>query len=278
MRFRYDDTQKSTWWLKDESLVPVARSILAAVDKCPESSSPDNFQILKQTHDRLILRVLPQNFASQSFIAKIFILSCLRHKLKYHIKKYDRFGFAEAANLIIAAQRGLNVPRIYGYGRIYGSLALIKKSIVLLEDLAHQATVGKLLELNSRDQNKCADILGRTIPVFAGLYKANCNHIDVNPESILLDDEDLKQRVFLLDFEYARFYDRPSLEILMFEAAHFAKACSGWLKEDTINNWVANLLDAIEVRDALSREKTIRRFNYYYFGIRLSRRERIKIH
>ncbi|MGA2171714.1 MAG: lipopolysaccharide kinase InaA family protein [Sedimentisphaerales bacterium] len=276
--FRYDDSHNSRWWLKDKSVVPAVRSVLTAIDECDGPSTHPDCEILKQLPDRLILRVRPPDSAPQSFVAKISLLPHLRERLKYHIMKNDRFGFAEAANLIIAAQRGLTVPGVYGYGRIYGPFGLIRKSIVILEDLAHHVTIGKLLDLNRQNQSRCADMLGWTIPVFVGLYNANCNHIDVNLNSIMFDSKDDNKRGFLLDFEYARFYDKPSIEILMFEAAHFAKCCPDRLKGDTINNWLAKLLDAVEIREALSREKAIDRFNCYYSSGRLSRKERVRIH
>ncbi len=277
LKFRYRHGT-ATFWLRNKDMTAVAESILYAMDRNNESSLPQGMEVIRQTHSRIILRINSPNFAGQSIIAKVFLIPCLRHRLKYHIKKYDRFAFAEAANLIIAAERGLSVPKVYGYGCIYDSFGLIKRSIVFLEDLANRIHIGKLLELNRQDQNKCADILSRVIPVFVELYKVNCSHIDVNSRSILLNGEDLKQKVFLLDFEYAGFYDRQSLEIFMFEAAYFAKCCTDWLTKETIDEWVAKLLDAVEIRDALGRDKAMERFNYYYFGKRLSRRERIKIH
>jgi len=277
LRFKYNDSLKSRWWLIDNNLIPIAQSIASAVDKFNGSFLPDNIEIIKNEDRRFILRIDSSQSVEKSFIAKVFPLCCLRHRLKYHRMKYKRFAFGEAVNLLIAAERGLNVPMVYGYGRIYGSSFLIKTDVLLLEDLADQTAVDKLLELNSNDQKKCAKILERTIPIIIGLYKAGCNNIGFNTGAIMLGDGNSAKNDFILDFEYAEFHDKPSLEVLMFEAANFAKYCRRWLTEQTINEWRAKLLDAIEIGDDVKRGNLIERFNYY-FNSRLSRKERLKIY
>ncbi len=277
LRFKYSDSLKSRWWLRDDNLIPMSQSIASAVDKFNSSLLPDNIDIIKNEDRRFILRINSSQSFEKSFIAKVFPLCCLRHRLKYHRMKYKRFAFGEAINLLIAAERGLNVPMVYGYGRIYGSSLLIKKDILLLEELANQTAVDKLLELNSNDQEKCAKILERTIPIIIGLYKAGCNNIGFNTGAIMLADGNSAKNDFVLDFEYVEFHDKPSLEILMFEAANFAKYCRGWLTEQTINEWRAKLLDAVKIGDNVRRESLIERFNYY-FNSRLSRKERREIY
>ncbi len=278
LRLKYSDSQRAKWWLKNESLIPVAKSILSDIDKCYESASGHNVDVIKKEDNRLVFRIKSSSSTEISFVAKVFPLLCLRHRLKYHRMKYkhSRFAFGEAVSLLIAAERGLNVPKVYGYGCIYGSSGLIKMSVLILEDLVHHTTIGELLKLYSGNEKKCVEIMNRVIPIFITLYKAACNYINVNLGSIMLGDEDSRQNDFILDFEYATFYDSSSLELLMFESANLIKYCRAFVTNKTINEWRDKLLDAAEVRDLVSRGKMIERFNYY-FSTRLSRKKREKI-
>lgn len=276
LRFNYSDSRRMKWWLRDESLIPVAQSVLSGIDEQNESVSQHNVEILKQGDRRLILRIKPLRFNEKSFIIKVFRLRCLRHRLKYHRRKYHRYGFAEAANLIIASSRGLNVPTVYGYGRIYGPCRLIKMDIIIIQDLVHYTQLYESLKLIKGDEEESAKIFDRTIPIFVNLYEAGCNNIDMNLGAIMLGNEDSKNYGFVLDFEFAKFHDKPSLEILMFEAAHFMKGRYNRLEKETINNWIAKLLDAVKIRDNYNRERAIERFNYY-LGTYLSRKERLRI-
>lgn len=274
--FEYSDSQRAKLWLCDKSLIPLAQSVPPAIDTYSESASSQDVEVIKRDKRRLVLRINLSQSGEESFIVKVFPLRCLRHRLKYHSMKYDRFAFGEAANLLIAARRGLNVPKVYGYGCIYGSSRLIKKDILILEDLAPRTSVGELLKLNKGDEEKCAKIFSRTIPIFVDLYKAKCNHIGSNISAIMLGDEKSKQDDFILDFEYAKFHNKPSLEVLMFEAAHFAKRCCTWVTKKTMNEWKDKLLDAVEIKDNATRNKIMGYFNYY-FDTQLSRKERQKV-
>lgn len=276
--FKYRNSRRSKWWLSDESLIPLVQSVASYIERYDGLATDNNIEIVKREVNRLVFRVKSLSPAEESFIVKVFPLCCLRHRLKYHIMKYshNRFAFGEAVNLLIGAKRGLNVPKVHGYGQVYGCSTLIKKSVLIIEDLEHHITIGELLKLNSADQEKCGEILNRAIPIFVSLYEACCNDISVNSGSIMFGDEGLKQDDFILDLEYARFYDKPSLELLMFEAATLAKYCKFLLTEKTINEWVDKLLDAVETRDRICRGKMVGYFNYY-FNTQLSRKEREKI-
>jgi len=278
LKVKYGDSRRAKWWLKDESLISVVHSVQPYICRCSESTVQRSFEIIKEEDNRLVFCVKSTASKEKSFVVKVFPLRCLRHSLKYHVMKYShsRFAFGEAGNLFIAAKRGVSVPRVYGYGHVYGISMLIRKSILILEDLNNHTPIGTLLELNRTDQQKCGQILSRAIPIFISLYKACCNHISVNPGSIMFGDEDSKEDDFILDLEYARFYDMPSLELLMFEAATLARYCRFLLTKETIDGWIHELLDAAEIRDHVTREKMIQYFNYH-LNTQLSRNEREKI-
>ena len=274
--FEYRDLRRAKWRLSDRSLIPLAQLAASAIDTCGEPPSSHDVEILKRDDRRLILRINLSQSGKHPFIMKVAPLRCLRQRLKYHSIKYNRFAFGEAVNLLIAAERGLKVPKVYGYGCIYGSCRLITKDVLILEDLAPRIPVGELLRLNSGDQEKCAQILNRTIPCFIDLYKAKCNNISTNMGAIMLGDENSKQDDFIVDFEYAEFHDKPNPEVLMFEAGHFAKHCCTWVGKQIVDEWKDKLLDAIEIQRPSTRDKMIGYFNYY-FNAQLSRKERQKV-
>lgn len=274
--FEYSDLQRAKWWLRDKSLIPVAQLAASAIDTWGESPSSHDVEILKRDDRRLIFRINLSQSGEDPFIMKVAPLRCLRQRLKYHSMKYNRFAFGEAVNLLIAAKIGLKVPKVYGYGCIYGSCRLITKDVLILEDLAPRIPVGELLKLNRGDEEKCAKILSRTIPSFVDLYKAKCNHIGLNMGAIMLGDENSKQDDFIVDFEYAKFHNKPSLEVLMFEAARFANRSCALVAKETVNEWKDKLLDAVEIQRPRTREKMTGYFNYY-FNTQLSRKERQKV-
>ena len=131
--------------LRNENLLPVAQSVLSVIDDSEESPLPDNFQLLKGAiGDRAVLRVKPSQFNEKSYVVKVCPVFRFKDRLKYPVMKTRTLGFSEAANLIIAAGRGLNVPKVYGYGSVYDSFWLTKMTIVILEDLSGYISVDEL--------------------------------------------------------------------------------------------------------------------------------------
>lgn len=278
LKLEYRDRVRTTWWLKDEGLIPVVQLILPVINRFDDSSLPQNFQLLKgKINDRIVFRVNSSSSNKKSFVVKICPFLRFKHRVEYTMVKHHIFGLSEAANLVTAANRGLNVPNVYGYGYVYDFLRMIKMSIVILEDLNHYSRVGELLKSNRGDEQKCAEILSRTIPVFVDLYKAGCNNIEINMHAIMLSDNSSYPDAFVLDFEGAKFHNKPNPEILMFEAASLVKQSHRLLTEGVINNWLVKLLDAIKVDDGSIRRKMMERFNHYRIT-KLHRKDRRKIH
>lgn len=269
LKSRYVDSRRIRWWLKDQNLIPVARSVVSAVRDVTKQAGPPSIKAIKASERKVVFRMDHPLDAQQSFIAKVFLLNRLEHRLKYH-----RYGLDEAANLLRAKARGVNTPDVYGYGHIYDILGLVKVSIIILEDLRGLSPIRELMCTKSQDE--CSRIFMRTVPLFAKLYEAGCNHIDVNSGAVMLSEDHLDSKVSVLDFQHAKFYSTPSNEILMFEAGHFAKSCSDCVPRETIDEWLATLLDTTGIRDTALRAELIERFNYY-FSTYLSRKERRKI-
>jgi hypothetical protein len=272
--FKYKHGFRDTWYLRSEEVVPKVLSVLPVLGKYDETMMPDEVEVLKPlAHGRSVLRVRSSRNTGDSFIAKVFILRKLKHKILYNTLKHDQFAFAEAANSIIAAERGLNVPEVYGYGYIYEPYGLISKTITITEDLVDYVTVGELMKLDHGKEEACAEIMRRVIPIFAGLYNAACSNIDINLGSILFHRNDMKRESSVLDFEYAQFYDMPNPQVLMFNAVSFADRCQSLISEDTIIEWLNQLLDAVSIKDADARSKLIKVFDRYR-NIKLRNKER----
>jgi len=269
LKFKYSDSPRITWWLADESLIPVVQSIVGVVRDITNNAVPTNIKVLKLNKRKAVFSMEHPQDCGQSFFAKVFFLNRLEHKLKYH-----KYGLDEAANLLRARDRGINTPRVYGYGHIYNLLRLVKGSVIILEDLSGLLPIGNLLRQGTN--SKRYQTFMRTIPLFVSLYNARCNHTDVNGGAVMLCEHNLNPPLYVLDFQHAKFYNRHSTEILMFEAGNFAKSCRNWISTEAINEWLSALLDSIGVSSAHKRGKMIKQFNYY-FRTELSRKQRKKI-
>lgn len=275
LRFKHRHSKTASFRLQDEDLVPVAESVLSAIDMYDQRVAQHNVRTLKHcAGKRLVFCINTPSTAGATFVVKVFPLRRVKHRLRYHWTKYSRYAFNEAANLIIAAERGVKVPQVYGYGCIYDSYRLTKASLVILECLAEYTPANELLELNREDEKECVRILDSTIPVFISLHKAHCNIVYILSDAILLNGNN--SDAFVVDFEYARFYNKSNLETFAYEAAYFARSCPDWLERRIIDDWFAQLLNAAGIRDESTRRKLMERFNYY-FHAKLSHKESVNI-
>ncbi len=272
---RHRGAYGASWHLCDTAFVPGAE-LVSGLSRSPRTNTAlESATLLRGREDKDVLRLAIPNSENGSVIAKVFRLRDLSRRFRYQILGYNRFGLSEAFNLIVAAKRGLNVPRVWGYGYVRGSSGLTKTSMVMLEDLAPCVSVGEALAESAGDQECCLDILRRVTPIFKGLFRASCNHVDVNLGAVLLDTRS-SQTAFLVDFEHAVFGDRPNLKVLAFEAAYFARACSKYVQRTIARQWFAELLDAAAIIGQSERATITDHFDHY-LGVSLSRKDRRRI-
>jgi len=279
------------WWLKDSAFAPAAESTARAVKDIMQGSVPPHAKIVKRTSfkntERKILFAINYPETSEhTFIAKVFLgdriskatadngADTLRINPRYRLR-CSRDSLNEVANLLRADERHINTPIVYGYGRIKGALGLAKASVIILEYLG-DSTVDNLLRQTASEEER-SKIFMRTIPVFVSLYNARCNHIDVNSGAIMLCEHNLNPNAFLLDFQHAKFYSKPSTEILMFEAGYFAQSCRNWISTETVDEWLGTLLTAVNIKHANNIQEMKERF-YYYCKAELSRKKRKSIY
>ena len=269
LKFTYNDSKRTKWWLTDQSLIPLTQSVVAAIRDIGTQTGPGNVEIIKWRKLKIVFRISDSGDVSKSFIVKAYLLSRFKHRFKYR-----RRGLNEVANLIRAKRRGINTPDVYGYGRINDIFGLVTVSIIILQDLCGLSTIGELMR--TRPQDECGRMLISTVTLFSKLYSAACNLFDMNSGSVMLSEHALDSEAFLVDLERADFYDRSSVEVLMFEAGYFARWCRNWVSTEVIEQWLGELLSAVNINSSGEIEKAKERFNYY-FGTDLSRKERLRI-
>ncbi len=272
---RHEDRFGTVWHMANRDMVTAAELVSQVAAAPPGSILPAGVDILRQQQRRQVLRVTPREADRTAFVAKIFRLSSFYRRVHHQFAGYNRFALGEAVNLITARRRGLDVPRVYGYGYARDRLGIIKADLVIMENLTSCVPVGELFERHAGNRDACEDILNRVSRIFTALYGAGCNHIDVNPGAILLDRNDWT-KAFLLDLEHATFHHMPSLEILAFEAAYFSESCRRWVSENMIDRWFARLAEMIGVTDAAGVRMLTDRFRHY-LNRAMSRSERKKI-
>jgi hypothetical protein len=280
MPVRYRLAPGIVFQLKTEDMIPFIRAMMGVAKKFNAAQKPDNINILKHTpdHKRLLFRLRLDNQPYQSIIVKTQKIHKLRLRIKYAWMKHYRYGFSEAANLVIAANRGIEVPQVFGYGYIKNGFGLTKTDIVLLEDLGQDSiSIVELLEQNKNKPQECGNILDRLIHIFIAHYKAGCNNWDINQGSIIFIWRNGSWYPRVLDFEHIVFYDEPSMENLMFMAGQFAQHLPGWMDIHIVDSWAMKLLDAINIKDDQQRKKWIERFNSHLNSPVLPHKVRQKI-
>jgi len=259
------------WYLKNESLVPAAVSFADAYNAIRSQDSAGNADVYKKTDRRIVFQFASdRNGKTITFVAKVFLLNNLRHRLKSY-----RYGLDETANLLTAYQQGIPVPQIYGYGIRYGVFGIPKANYLIIEYLSGLKTIRELFEEAQGDMSECRSILMRTVPLFESLYNAGCNHIDINCDAILMSPAGSSEAIRLLDLHYAAFHAQSNVEVLAFEAGYFAHCCSGWVDEGVLEEWFSVILNRIRY-SGCPRDSIMEKFRQYQKVV-LSRKERKRI-
>jgi len=256
-----------------ESLRSVANPFQEAIVAAGTGGSMPSIEPIKVSASKLVFRMTAPAGAeipAESFVIKVFSLFSLKRRIKHRLS--GRYGVDETANLILAKQKGVPVPDVYGYGYVTDGLGMVRTSAIIMEDLAPAKPV---LDLLHAQPDEHQEVLGRTLPVFNSLYQAGCNHIDLNACSILLR-EGFPARV--IDLEYAVFLEKPSTEVLMFSVGHLARSCQPTAGDNDIRAWAQTIPDQVGIADPSEKTRMLERFEYY-FGLehRLDRHQRQRL-
>jgi len=261
----YWDAEGNKWHLRNDKLISTVAAFNAAHRAIREFPANPSKAVYKWTKRRLVFRFCANSDGREAFVAKGFLLENLRHRIKSY-----RYGLDESANLLTAAQRGIPVPLVHGFGIQYGKSRLPNANFLLLECLSDYELVGDLLNKAKGNPAECHAILMRTIPTFVSLYKGACNHIDIHTKTIMMH-EDCNLPAKILDFHYAQFHNQPSVNVLAFEAGFFVRHMVDYVDEKGIACWCFSLLDEIGVLDSGDRDSLFEKIDMYR-NITLSRK------
>jgi hypothetical protein len=222
------------WWLTDgrwrDAAIRVSRLI-------SDPSSIPAGQLLKTDTRRLVF-TLPLADGSDC-VVKAFPLRGLRTRLKHW-----KYAPSEAWNLSEAAERGLPVPELYGWGA-RRELGLVRWNAVLMQRVEGR-TFAEILE-EAEDDGQRAVWVERSIALFRQIYRAGCNHIDLKPEALIFGEEPDSDRI--IDFQYCTFAAESDIDTFMAQAGHFVH---WWEKSEApapalVDAWFEALLAAVEV-------------------------------
>ena len=205
------------WWLTDPRWKQAASEITACILN-PGSIDPD--KILKHSERRLVFQYFAAD-TGHTFVVKAFPLSLLRHRLKH-----QKYAYSEAKHLLIAKNKGLQVPEVYGYG-LRKKLGLVLFNVVLMQYVDHFSLIDFLRLKNA---NECMEILKQRVsPLFIKMYHAGVNHIDCDPSAIFLSKNDALEDM-LIDFQYVSFYQGKSVQTLAAQLGYFTWSVRGQYK------------------------------------------------
>lgn len=270
LSYPYRDAEGSRWRLRSASLIPAVTAFNAAHRAIRDLPKGSCEEVYKWTERRQVFRFRGSGTGREFLVAKGFLLKNARQRIKSY-----RYGLDETANLLMAAQRGISVPAIYGFGVQYGKSGLPRGNFLLLECLSDYGLVGDLLEKAKDNPIERRAVLMRTIPVFVSLYHAGCNHVDIHKKTIMMHN-DVEKPPKILDFHYARFCDRPNIEVLAFEAGFFVGACSDTLDQGAIEEWLSSLAHEVGLGDESERRAFVERVSFYRRED-LSRKQKINV-
>ena len=234
-----------------------------------EPPTQEGVEILKKGHRRFVFRL---KFAGTDPTAKpVVIKSFPMISPKEKFLRYSRYGPAEVRNLLEAARRNLPVPLVFGYGQ-RRRWCLVLDTFIMMEDLAPRRLLGEMLTQAQGQPQEQAEILDRTLKMFVQLYHAGCNHIDTTRHSIWIGNNPADS-TRVSDFQYARFLNKPSIKVLLCQAALTTRSCSDMVPAEILESWIEKLMTAAEIKNTVYWLKVYRRF----LNSKMSRAQRLAL-
>jgi hypothetical protein len=149
-------------------------------------------------------------------------------------------GWSELRNMLHAAQRGIPVPKVLGFG-VRRDWGLVRQTVVLIEFLEEHRTLDDLFQ-NARSAEERRGYLYRCIPLVLALYRGGFNHIDPGPPNIMLHPAQPEKDV-MIDFQDAPFYPKPSAEILCCQLGHLLNHFRVHFSEEELRAWLDQVLE-----------------------------------
>jgi tRNA A-37 threonylcarbamoyl transferase component Bud32 len=191
-----------------------------------------NFEPLKQSLRRCVLRVHQFSKTRPTIIVKGFPLQKIESRLKY-----QRYGLAEVYNYMQAQKLGIPAPECYGYFE-HRSWGTVKANGVLIEDLHGSQTLHDLAneKPGQRDQ-----IMAKAIPIIQQLYEKGANHIDTTAHNIMESPDG--QKLVVIDWQYASFTQPKNTQQLILQAVQFLRYTEMTPKTPEWTAWLTELFE-----------------------------------
>lgn len=257
------------WFLRDRTwldFLPCLQQYLAA----PASARPAEVVVLKSGVRREVLRwslAAGGNGLPATVVVKCFPVT----SLKMGLYSWRRYAPAETANLLEAARRDLPTPRVFMYGEVRRHF-LVRSTTIVMQDFAGLVPLaGPLGAAAARGQDP-QPWLDAVADLLLKLYRAGCNHIDLNPLNLLVHPADPRE-LRLIDFHYVRYQAAPSLNILAFHLGYFSAGAREWIADERLARWAETVLQRAGAPDPTAARQQFR----VYRDARLSRQERLRL-
>ncbi len=221
----------SSWWLLEDRLESCIADVVPLIQ---DASLIAEQNILKQGTRRLIFR---HSTNDTCFLIKAFPLDTLRSRLQYR-----KYAYNETVNLITAQERGIPVPKLYGYGYLKRGPLVVWNAVC--QEFVDMPNMEMLLNTQSNVKQRYG-LVKRSLPLFKCLYETGCNHIDFKPGSILLGQGGIG---IIIDFQYVSYLTKPSPVVLAAQAGYFAwDVCikNKWIEKVIMREWFDELLNCL---------------------------------
>jgi len=215
-------------WADQLELDPRLANILGSL----HAPKDHDFEPLKQSLRRCVLRVNKINETLGSLIVKGFPLQKIESRLKY-----ERYGLAEASNYLQAHSLEIPIPACYGYfeQRSWGT---VKANGVLIEDLQGYSTLHDLAE---KSPDLKSQIHAKALPLINDLYSKGVNHIDTTAHNFMESPDDGK--LVVIDWQYASFVTPKDVKQLILQAVQFLRYTEMKPSDDDWQTWLKELYD-----------------------------------
>ena len=239
----------AVWFLRSPAWASLTERVGELIRK-PEEIPAD--ALLKRAPRRLVFLCQAGLAQHPLIVVKVFPLSRLRDRLRH-----KRYAYNETVNLLTAADLGLPVPGVFGYG-LCREMGLTRWNALLLQFLQGRPLREHLAGADALTQR---NLLWRVLPLFQKIYQAGCNHIDLGPHAIFLGDTN-GARDCLIDFQYCRFLEKPDPRTLAAQAGYFGWCLTTYWNlapASLVTEWFETLLDKLSLTDRSALGEIFRR-------------------
>jgi tRNA A-37 threonylcarbamoyl transferase component Bud32 len=210
------------WYPLDSSVPARSDALLDCLERSDTPPKSDG-NVLKLYRRRSIFHVTNGDLP---IVVKAFPLAQIKDKLRW--KKY---ALAEFQNNRRARGLGIRTPECFALFRIRRR-GLVDNCGVVMEKLQNCTDLAQLAE---RDTQQFL----RAVPVFAGLYAAGVDHLDVTPSNVFFDNR--TGDWVIIDWQYCRFHAPRNDVQLTMQAAHFLNFAGVTRENELWGRWIADL-------------------------------------